>query len=345
MMAAVTASAPQETTSETLGQDIHNVTSTSTTTTEEPFAEPVPNWKEAKIEWGAAWEVHIYTLGALFALIALISIVNVIRLLLMQRLKSKAFFIAMNTLMFIMGLFRTCYFFVDAYNSNNSFPAALAYFSISVTLPCLTSAFILLFVMLTKLLSFKLASPKIVNGRVIITVIVFNFVLAITADLVTGYHFEARAILVVCQATYVLIGIVTSLAYIVLFRKLYNITIRDRKTVIRMSLTSQTPLAKPGKKRDSHIPQPKKTMALKVALAGAVLYFCIALMNLWGIASEFGLYTNKTPLPWPWWGYHFATRLLEVAMGFTILLVASQPFRKKKQESMKSRISVVSAAS
>lgn len=292
------------------------------------FAEPVPNWDEALEVWGPAWPAKIYILGSLFALLAIFALANMIQLCRLKGLKSRSYFLALNALMFVLGFTRTIFMFVDAYSHKDTFPQAVTYFLISLSLPCLTSAFYILFSALLKATKLQNISPKLYDIRLLIGIIAFNFILSFTGDMVVGFIFDARILLMVCQGVYVMWGLVFSIAYVVLFQKLYKSTVLNRRSI--QQITQRTHRGSSGvfiQEQGPNNQNSRKTnLAIKVTLATSMFFFIITGLNLYGMVSEFSIMTTETPDPWSWWIYQLAFRFCEFCMASTIVFVAS-PFR------------------
>ncbi|CAH1785186.1 unnamed protein product [Owenia fusiformis] len=299
-----------------------------------PYAEPEPDWSIAKPILQEAWEVHVYLVGVLFALLALYSLVSIIRLYNNKHLLSQGYFIALNALMFIMGSFRAVYFLVDAYNSNRTFPIWLSYFMYGIGLPCLTSAFSVLFLALLQTTKMQLLSPRIQKLSCLILIIALHFILHIVADVLIAFFFDSKIIVLICQIFFCMWGLILFGGYFYIFRKLYKSAVKRQKTMMASSvslmkykLQDVIPIRKPHKLTLG--------IAVKITFVTAIFGLICAILQIYAMAGVYSVFSQEIPQPWPWWGFQFAQRLTELAMCFTMSYVATQPFRynKPKQRS------------
>ncbi len=288
------------------------------------YAEPEPDWDTAKRIWGPAWEVHIYGVGIGFAVIAGYSCFSLLRLWKHKNLLSQGYFVSLNIIMLFMGFFRAMYFLIDGYNSNATFHPVGAYFLLSIGFPCITSAFSILFLALLQSTKMQVLTPKIQSTPFLVSVIVFHFALSITADIVVGYFYSAEALLFVCQVATVLWGLFLFGGYIYIFRKLYVAAMWRQKEMMRqmlakIKLNGITPITK----------TPKLTLniAIRVTLLTSMLGLIMAALMIYGMAGVYSIFSHSIPDPWPWWGFKFGLRLIELAMAATMSYVATQPFR------------------
>ena len=289
------------------------------------YAEPTPDWDVAKQEWKAAWEVHIYGAGILFAILAVYSLISIIGLVRKRELMSQGYFISLNIMLFLMCSTRAVYFLVDGYNSGGTFHPILAYFLYSLTFPCMTSAFSVLFLALLQTLKMQLLSPKIQKPAVLVGIITFHFVLSITTDVVIGLIADVRVMLVVCEIFFVLWGLFLFCAYIYIFRKLYMAAHRRHKDMLRLAI-SQSKLAGGEGLQRKKAPRPVFNAAVKITLVTAILGLITTGLEIYAIIGILDL-DGGVPDPWPWWGLNLGARLAEVCMCVTMSYVATQPFR------------------
>ena len=104
-----------------------------------------------------------------------------------KSIRSRGYYSTLNALILLSGVSRIGTLFYDPYNSLCRLPRALGYISLHISSPCLTSTFLLLFVVLMKLTQPKIAARRIFSPIVLISVVAFNFVLGVGADLIAAY--------------------------------------------------------------------------------------------------------------------------------------------------------------
>ncbi|XP_064606717.1 uncharacterized protein LOC135471417 [Liolophura sinensis] len=310
-----------------------------------PFAEPVPNFEEAKKVWKEAWPIHIYSMGTAFSLLAVFSLISIIRLWRIKHLFSQKYFISLNLLMFLMGVIRGVYLLVDGYNSRQIFSRVLDYFLLSTGFPCLTSAFSILFFALLQATRMQLVGPKVQKIQVLIAIIVCHFGISIITDVVVGYFYGARIMLFLCELISVLWGLFLVIGYCYIFRRLYAAALKRQRVMERLSNvrssrspgvngTSQNISDRKPSRTDSSVtvkPSQKYTLSLavKVTLGTAILGLVYIGLEMFGMFGVFGVFSQKVPEPWPWWGFEFGLRLVELFMCVTMSYIGTQPFRPR----------------
>ncbi|XP_064631857.1 uncharacterized protein LOC135490585 [Lineus longissimus] len=297
--------------------------------TRKPFVEPVPVWYEAKLAWGPAWEFHIYFVGLAFAILAVYSVVSILRLWQKKQLLSQGFFIAVNVVLAMMGIFRAVYFLIDGYNSHEVFsPDAVDYFVYTIGFPFLTSAFCILFLALLQTTKVQFMSPRIQSSRILAVVISAHLILSVTTDAVVGSIASARALMFVCQLVSVMWGILLFAGYFYIFKTLYSAALRRQKDLLKLSLGK---LRLPGIKPIHKPPRLTLGLGVKVTLVTAITGLLYAALQMYAMIGVYGVFSKSIPAPWPWWCFKFSLRILELVMCFLMSYVATQPFRYQKR--------------
>ncbi len=291
----------------------------------EIFAEPVPVWADAFPKWKAAWEIHIYGMGILFALLAIYSLVSMIRLR-KKRLLSRGYFVALNLMMFTMGLDRAVYLLIDAYNHKEIWPPPVAYMLIGLGFPCLTSAFSILFLALLQSTQTRLVPPKIQQPKFLAIVITIHFTVSLASDIIVGLVGNAQALLLVCQSAFLIWGISLSISYLIIFRRLYKSSVRQFREVTRLSISRRSMQLK-GVAPYMKKPQNRWGNAIKVTVVTSVMGLVTAALQIYGASVVYGPFATEIPKAWPWWSYQFIFRVCEFIMCALMSFVATQPFR------------------
>lgn len=273
------------------------------------------------------FQAHVYFFGVAFGVVALYSLFSIIRLWKKKHLLSQKYFIALNLLVMLMGATRSVYLLIDAYNSNRVYPNLIAYMLYTLFLPCVTSTFSLLFLSLLAATRMKFISPSIQKTRVILSVILMHFILAITTDVLTVCHLDARVILFVCQLFYIAWGLFLFVGFMYIFGRLYKAA-KDRQN--QMNKYALKKLGTPSIKHNFKPERHKLTLSLGtiVTLISSVLGLLTVLLLIYGMVDVYGVFVvDKKPEAWRWWGYHTSFRALELAICVTVSYVATQPFR------------------
>lgn len=298
------------------------------------FAEPGPDWELAKASWKEAWEFHVYFFGIAFALLGVYCLLTLIRLWNMEHMLSKHYFITLHLLVILVCILRTTYLMIDAYNSLGTFPYAVDYFLYSTAFPCLTALFSILFYALLLATRVQIISKKVQKLWVLILIIAFHFILSITTDIVVSLFSSASVMIFICQAFFILWGLLMFVGYLVIFRKLYKGAIYRKKNFMSSHFEHKNNSANVSTKQKFTL-----GLAVKVTLISALFGVAYIGFELYGMFGVYGVLKSKTkPEPWPWWTYHTIVRSLEVFMCLTVAYVASQPLRYKMNKNVDHRI-------
>ena len=75
------------------------------------------------------------------------------------RLFSRSYFVSLNLCLVVIGVLRPIWLFHDPYNEELSWPRPVAYLLVDTGLPCMTSAFAVLFLALLRATQIELVSP------------------------------------------------------------------------------------------------------------------------------------------------------------------------------------------
>lgn len=296
------------------------------------YAQPEPDWVEARRLWGVAWQVHVYGIGVAFVLLALYSLISMLRLCQHKNLLSQGYFLSLNIIMLFLGFFRATYFLVDGYNANSTFHPVGAYFLLNIAYPCLLSAFAIIFLALLQSTRTYFLSPKLQKTKYLVVILASHFVFSIMTDITVGLVVRAEAMMFVSQLLTVLWGLFLFSGYIYIFKKLHMATVWRQKEMMRQILSkikvhSITPITK----------QPRLTLslAIKVMLIAAMIGLMLMAWLIYGMASVYGIFSAKVPSPWSWWGYTFGLRVIELTLCIIICYVGTQPFRYNQNTSEK----------
>jgi hypothetical protein len=80
--------------------------------------------------------------------------------ILFYRLFSRSYYVCLNLCLVVIGLLRPIWLFHDPYNEELSWPRPVAYLLVDTGLPCMTSAFAVLFLALLRATQIELVSPS-----------------------------------------------------------------------------------------------------------------------------------------------------------------------------------------
>jgi hypothetical protein len=259
--------------------------------------------------WGVAWDVHVYLMGGLFCLLAAACVVNWLRR--PGRVLSPLYFHACNGLLLVVGVLRAVFLLFDAYNLHNSYPAAMTPVLLNFAFPLLTLAFGLLFLFLVKFTRTQLLPEK--SGRLTVAALSAAAILHVAACLglqvLAGclQQPQTKLLLLANQWLVLAWAVALALAYLAAFPMLS----RALNTLNPMFSTTQ------------HVPPASLGLVLRSLLAVAMLLLLLVCVHLYGLFGVSGLYGDEPPRPWPWWGFQFSVRVIEVSVCLLMAFVAS----------------------
>lgn len=260
--------------------------------------------------------------GVTFALVAIYALLSIIRLYKKKHLLSQPYFISLNVMVFLIGILRSLYLLVDPYNYPQIFPLVASYLVYNTVLPCVTSAFSLMFLALLAATKMSFISKSVTKVKVILLVIFVHFILSISADVLLGLQLDARVLLFVCQVLYLIWGVILFIGFMVIFKRL------NAAAELRQKLMHKHLMRKFGLSAKQH-PQQKLTLSLavKVTLFSSLMGLLTIVLHLFGMIKVYGVFYQASPKAWEWWGYHTAFRTVELLICIAISYVATQPFR------------------
>ncbi|XP_071946135.1 uncharacterized protein [Antedon mediterranea] len=198
-------------------------------------AEPVPEWETATVTWDWAWELHTFGIGACFFLLGIYCIYTTHLLIKYNKGKLKSFFIAVNVLVFLLCLMRTIFLMVDPYRSREIFSELGAQILFNVSFPCLTSGFSLVNWAFLESSKFKLLSPKLQNSRILVGIIIGHFTFVLTADFLVAFVGNTWILVMLCQGTFIIWGMVLCVGFSYSAWKVYNVKRQNRKTLYKIN--------------------------------------------------------------------------------------------------------------
>ncbi len=202
-----------------------------------PFEEPVPDWDEVHDRIGSWWYAHVYGAGAMYFFITLFACTSLVFICRIKgiKLKQTGYFLALMVLMIVFSLERGIFMFIDAYNVRRSLPPVVGYLFMTIGLPCLTSAFALIFHAYIKVTRFRVAGTRIFSIKAIVIIIILHFSVSIALDLLAGFTMEASHLLIGCQTIFIVWGYFLCILFFYLFKRIYQGMIINRKRLQRMS--------------------------------------------------------------------------------------------------------------
>lgn len=276
-----------------------------------PWPEPVPDWPQAKQTWSWFWPFHIYFFTVLYCLV----IIRGFYVLVTQgkayfRNKNHRFF--MNLLLLAFGTLRLVFFIWDPYGSDpdhTKVELVVCIITFGIGTACLTSAFSVLLLIVLESTRISLAPSKFQNRSFLLGVYAMNVLYVVVSDLVVAHLEEAKVLILICQITFALWGILIASGYASAAFRLW----RNLKASRHASQYDPS-LAVEGKKVTKLV-----TLLCLASACGVVLFSTIVYSALGdtGVLNDAGEVSN-----WPWIAVQTLLRGCEAFISLFIFLIA-----------------------
>ena len=291
---------------------------------EPSWPEPEPNWEEAKTTWGAAWPIHVYLFASVWTIAGLYFLYFFAQSVYRRNDGHKRSpFIMLSFQLLILALSRCFVLFLNPYSSRSQTQTQL---TVTVTIwsmgtAGMTSAFGVLLLILLDATKLNLTPPHFQNLTVLIIITAANFVFVVVADITVTFHRSAKILLLLCQLTFALWGVLIAVGY---FLAGHRTRKNLKATFESVELESQT-------KAPEENPTKFKRLIIK-CYASSCLGLCIFSLSVYGAAfADSSVLSNvKYVDAWGWWGVQTTSRILESLMALLISIVALQVPRVKK---------------
>ncbi|XP_076030177.1 uncharacterized protein LOC143018575 [Oratosquilla oratoria] len=288
-----------------------------------PWGEPTPNWILARQAWGIAWEIHVYTVASFYSLLALFALYCLARIHVSTHLLPRRYYVTIHLLFFLATFFRSVYLFHDPYSCEGKLPTPLSYILFNTGAPCLVSALAVLILALLRATRTHLLPPVLQTPLVLVTIVVFHLGLSITADIVVGVMGTKAVLLhVVVQVVTAVWGTSLCIGYVWAFSHVERVAVRQQGELVRMTFTR---VHLEGGTIPGCLPRSSLSRGARLTLAATVTGLLLVGLQAYGMVTLQGLWAHHTPQPWSWYGYHSASRLLEILMWILIGVASALP--------------------
>lgn len=267
---------------------------------------------------GIAWNIHIYLMAVLFAVLACASVFSLLRVRSYKWLLPYSYFVAVHSLLAVIGAVRSVYLFYDAYNIDRSFARPVNRLMLNVVFPLLVCLFSLMFVFILKIVDLK--ADVYYSGRksnLFLLLVLVYLALSVSVDLFADRTSYAANLQLVSQCLFVALCILLGLAYIAFYKYANRSSLRKQNSVYGTAFTD--PL------------RPSLAHAIRVMLATSLLSLLMAAILLIGM---FCIYDQ--PHPWLWWAFQLSVRVIEVSICFLVFWAAVQPLRGEDEKETQS---------
>ena len=277
--------------------------------TAEPTAEPQPEWNTAVETWGVAWEFHQYGLGALFGAIGFLALVALVKIFRKDRggRQKKVSLVVLSQIV-LFGLSRCLFLCIDAYQSKKNIPVKVSSLIWGIGQPCLTTAFLLIFLVLRNALVMKSRFQTWYTTRNIALVTVPYYIFVFTSEVIVSFIPTYRGLIFACQIINILLHVCLTSFY-----SYVSALIWKKLRVVRKG-SSKTP------------DRGRQTFSIfKRCIAAAVGGFSIAVTQLYAAVSVNAVSSNAEYVsPWPWFTFMTSLRCLELGMSVLLYMTSTQ---------------------
>lgn len=279
--------------------------------------EPVPEWSTAVVEWGAAWEVHLYGVGTVFLLTALYGIVSIIRL---RRHGQKKVHIINYSLLSVFGLSRGLFLVIDGYRYRKMLPPIAVKTLWGVGQPCIITAYSLLFLVLKNALVMRQRFKTWYTTKNIAMTALPYFVFVGIAEMTVAFIPSLKALTFVCQFLYILFTLLLLLFYSIVARILWK-----KKRSVKTGMDGF------GRRKNGGSRFQLMLVVCYMAILGG---FLLCVSQLYGMVGVYGVFSDAHSVaPWPWYAFNTAQRILELYMTILLLWMLSKSSSASSTES------------
>ena len=182
--------------------------------TDQPTAEPVPEWDTAVETWGAAWDIHQYGLGGLFGIVGVLALVALLRICKGSGgFRQKKVSVVVLSQIVLFGLSRCLFLCVDAYHSKGHVPSTAVNVIWGIGEPCLITAFMLIFLVLRNALVMKSRFQNWYTTRNIALVTVPYYTFVFASEMIVSFIPAYRALILAGQITNILLDLILASFY------------------------------------------------------------------------------------------------------------------------------------
>ena len=278
------------------------------------LAEPGPDWPVAKKIWGLAWDLHWIGFGILFGLLAIHSFIALVLVNHRKGFCRKPLFMAINSLLFVVGATRAVYLMLDPYESGENGvkdPKWLTLLLFGIAYPCLTSSFCLIHLAFLEVTKLRVGPSRMQDVKFLAAVIVVHFIIVFTAETTSSIKPELNALLIVCQSFFILWGLLLSGSFIYSGCKVIN---HVNKVHNQLNTIEKNEHLRRKPKQKSCT-----TKVAKITLVTSFLGIAVCGLHFYSMIGVYGMYSKVVnPSPWPWLAFQSCFRLVEFIMACTI---------------------------
>ena len=212
----------------------------------------------------------------------------------------------------------------------------------SIGLPSLVSAFLLVHLALLDVMKLQKLSnfSKLRNWKFLVSVVGFNYVISITADLVVSYKAASIAFVIICQAYFVIFSAALVIGFSYTGISIYTKNKTTKSHIYKLSTKSKYMPNEDQEKINNKSTRKVVRLTFLTAILGLAflvsqLYSMVALLTASNDMAQ-------SPSPWPWLTCQYTYRFIEIAMAccllYNISYMPKQKIQYHSSENMKSKM-------
>jgi hypothetical protein len=220
------------------------------------YAEPVPEWGEARLTWSWAWGVHTYGLGAMFLIIAVFMFITVTKLY--SKCTNHKYVVTLNSMLLVCGLCRGLYLIVDPYGSLKVLPVSFSMVTFGVGHPCLTSAFSLLQWAFMRVTQVKLGPWRFPSYRALSIFLFIHFSIVISTNVIVSLKISLKLLLTMNETIFILWGFILCGIFIFKGFKISQFTNETQKALKQLSMYNHFKNDPESKRKELNIKRVKR---------------------------------------------------------------------------------------
>lgn len=306
-----------------------NTSATTTTTT--TSTTPLSSQRHiARLSWldvlrcthhGLAWMLINFFLGLLLLFLSLLGPYRLLTMRCCTPLLPRTHYVAVHLLVFVAMSLKAVYLFHLAFGSRGRLPLILLLLLTNTGFPCLSSAFLVLMMMIFVAADVQVHKSKLCTIHNTFVFMVVMLVLAFVADVIVGCA-HSRSVLVLSRVMLISIAVAAVLLFI---RK--QQTVLDVSQMMKREFQGELKLLVLPTKDDSL----QRQMDLKYILRSRLGQWCctvrvsaaaLALLSLVHLLHTVFLVSAHVPA-WAWWLFHVLGCLVEALLALTTFVAAA----------------------
>lgn len=264
------------------------------------------------------WMFVNFLLGFLFLLMSLLAPYRLLRLRACTRLLPRTHYVAVHLLVFVAASFKAVYLFHLTFGGQDRLPLVLLLILTNTSVPCWSSAFLLLILMMFLAADVQVYKPKLMTVYNISILIVMKLALCFIADVIVGSA-HSKSVLILSRLMLICVAATVIVFYVRKHQRVVQVAeILKREFQGEMKL-----LVVPA--------QENRQMGIKHILRNRLYLWCKvtrlcagALATLCFIHFFHSIFLISSQVPaWAWWIFHVCGCLTEFLLGGTVYVAAA----------------------